>query len=518
MDDGDAIRRQNRIDAEKLDQEGRYALSPLVRLLNYQDCIKLIGWEGVADYNLPHAEGIVLALCDGRRTLRDIAEAVIPFVREPHDGDVLMESLRNVQNTVCWFLKDKEEQQGRGPSLQENGVPSHAVLVPGSLLSSFRGYRGPAYDPRLFVPKYAKPSQCDRSIRDTVPAKLTWHFTDACSTDCRYCYLGRRKMPSSEHLPFHRVVELLDECKRIGVCEITPAGGDILLYPHLFDLLDALDDTDFLPVRLVTKAYCSRETARRLAAHPKVLELQFSIDSAVAAVADYLTRCPGFCHRTLESIRNATEAGLRVAVKSVITPYNILTIPDLYREVRRRGVKPVRLAMYVRSGYHHTDDLFNHEETADWLLEEIETLKKEFPDDQVSLQNGVPVRERAPQETVEKSWAVRSVCSAGRKGINICADGKVIPCEQMPEIGEMWCGDLKTQSIQEVWDGRELAERTFDPPRERFRDCPCYTCGDFEECVIRKGYCIRDTYQYQGALYTTPLTCPKYEGEFVRTL
>jgi len=42
----------------------------------------------------------------------------------------------------------------------------------------------------------------------------------------------------------------------------------------------------------------------------------------------------------------------------------------------------------------------------------------------------------------------------------ICADGKVLPCEQMPETEEYFCGDISHQSIQEVWDGNHLRELT----------------------------------------------------------
>jgi radical SAM protein with 4Fe4S-binding SPASM domain len=338
-------------------------------------------------------------------------------------------------------------------------------------------------------------------------------------TDCRYCYLKRRAIPESERLPLRRALEIVEECKEIGVFLVDIGGGDALLYPHLLEFLAALEERSFLPVLISTKAYCSETLAKRLAELGVAsLGLQFSIDSTVPEVADYLTRTPGFCARTLESIDNALKAGLHVATKTVITPYNILTVPRLYRELRHRGVVSVTLASYSRSAYHHTDDLFNHAETYEWLEKELEVLRKEFPDDYFNIQNGRPATEPTRKQVLEEAWPKRNRCVAGRDAIMICADGKVVPCEQMAEVEENFCGDLKVQSVMEVWNSRELIERTTDQPREKFQGTPCHDCEDFVHCVNHMGNCIRDNAQFYGTIYTTPTNCPKFDRAWQRTV
>ena len=100
----------------------------------------------------------------------------------------------------------------------------------------------------------------------------------------------------------------------------------------------------------------------------------------------------------------------------------------------------------------------------------------------------------------------------------VCADGQVIPCEQMPEVEEVFLGDLKKQSLQEIWESRELDERCVHFPRDRFKGTPCHTCDDFVECIHGMGYCMRDTSQFYGAVCTTPANCPKCEHPWVRTV
>jgi radical SAM protein with 4Fe4S-binding SPASM domain len=351
-----------------------------------------------------------------------------------------------------------------------------------------------------------------------VPRGVFWHLTSLCMADCRYCYLKRRRIPPDQLLSRQRMLELVQECRDLGVVHVEPLGGDVLLYPYLFDFLDAVEEGQFMPIQLSTKAYVSRDTARRLAQYTTIYQMQFSVDSTVDEVANYLTRTSGFRGRMLESIRHVREAGIPLHVKAVITPYNILTIPRLSRELYDAGVGSFRLHPYSRSGHHHTEDLFNHRESWSWLVEQMKRLEEKIPG-KIFVYEEDPVATEPPsREILEKEWKDAPHCSGGRSSMMICADGKVIACEQLPETEEFFCGDVKTQSIQEVWNGAALNQQFVFFSREQFEGTPCRECPDFEACIPKRGYCFRDTYLFLGKVHTTPQKCPKYAGEFVRII
>jgi radical SAM protein with 4Fe4S-binding SPASM domain len=515
MDDGTAIPRHE--SADGINEDDVFVLSPHYRLHNERDRVDIIGWKDKGDGSMHHTHGIILALCNGRRTVREVAQAVVPFAPSANAQDALRVALNQVRQVIWRYSRDNDVMMGKRADTGAR-FSSNAPLMPVSFLASLGSYPGPEYDPKSFLPQYAKPSKCDPAIKASAPNALCWHVTDGCQVDCRYCYLNRRKISRDQHLPLTRALEILDECREIGVCGISLGGGDVLLYPHLFPVLEVMRKYRFFPTDLSIKAYCSREVAQRLREADNIGELQVSLDSTVEEVADYLTRTRGFCRKAFESIDNLVRAGMKPAVKVVVTPYNILTVPRLCREMHQRGVAKINVASYSRSGYHHTDDLFNHEESYRWLEAEIKRIEDELGI-RVGLQNGSPYPGPGPtREDRAKSWPQRLNCGAGRKILMICADGKVIPCEQLPEVEGMFCGDVRTQSLQEVWEGRELAEKTTHMPRERFQGQPCYTCEDFESCVLQKGLCIRDACLYQGSIYVTPMKCPKYEGPFLRVI
>lgn len=495
-----------------------YVLNPYFRMRNDHYFTRLYGWEGMGDYHLHPTTAVIVALCNGKRTVGEIAKLVRPFVPDGLGDRAEDAALKNVKSIIEFYIKSAKEQKGEAAN-SHSELPSEAALVPLSLMTQFTRGHAPQYDPLSFLPERAPAVTFDDELRDKAPSRVNWHLTSACATDCKYCYLTRRTIPPAQMMSRAKMVAVVKELSEFGVFEIMPSGGDVLLYPYLLDFLENVRSHRFLPMRLSTKAYLSKTLAKRLAEYSDMIFcLQFSLDSVVEEEADYLTGTPGFYQRAMESIHNALDAGLQVSAKAVITPYNILSIPRLYRTLKSLGLQKVLLALYSRSGYHHTDDLFNHQESYEWLKKEILTLESEYPNDLINLQNAPLGTEALSEEKKEESWAQRARCSAGRSSLMICADGKIIPCEQLPENEEMFVGDLTAQSLEAVWNGKRLAEMTYAPPREKFVGTPCWSCEEFETgCLSKMGYCVRDEYVYYQKYFKTPSRCPKSDSPFVRT-
>jgi radical SAM protein with 4Fe4S-binding SPASM domain len=501
----------------QIKDEDKFIVNPFFRLRNGNGRVLIYGSEGLGFYQSHRTHGIVVALCNGDRTVADIARLTRPFVRAANDEEALNNCKAIVKAIVFHFCKTKEEQQGK--TARPSDFPAASVLTSKTDYDTkFRNIKVPIvqYDAEKFLPKDASDIAGPdvQIMHESAPVSINWHLTSECSTNCKYCYLGRRNV---QPLPKERTLALIEEAANIGVLSVTPNGGDILLYKHLDEVLTSLGNRKFLPVMISTKSFLSKEKAKMLAAASGFIwELQFSIDSTVPEVTEYLVGVKDYTTRIFSSIENALEAGLRVTAKAVITPYNILTIPRLYRELKQRGVLHVRLATYGRSGFHHTDDLFNHKESFDWLERQINKLRNEFPEDKIEIQNGQPNSSPQPVEARQESWGHRSSCTAGRSALMICADGKTIPCEQMPETETYFCGDVAIQSIQEVWNGERLRALTYGVPIDLFKEKPCYDCEENEVCLHTKGNCIRDLAIHYGSIYQPPSNCPKARLQFVR--
>ena len=494
-----------------------YVMNPYFRIRNELDHVIVFGCQDLGHWRFHRSFGVVLALCNGQRTVADIARLTRPLVHLNNDEKALDLATQNVKKILYQTSRTKEEIKGLPPSQDKSLPASTVILLKSEFDKKFRGVCVPhvEYDARSFLPKDVTqvgnpPFQVAHC---PVPASLTWHLTSDCATNCKYCYLKRR---SVKPMPLKRALELLDEAADIGVFNIDCAGGDVLCYPYLFDILERIQQHKFLPFLLSTKALITEDVAKKLSRYRETIwRLQYSIDTDDEMIANYLVGVPNFPDRAFLSIKNALDAGLPVAAKAVITPYNVLTIPRLYRKLKTLGVQHINLATYSRSGYYHTDNLFCNNESYLWLHEEIEKLKQEF-DDVFMLQNGAPTFESTSSESRKEAWKERIFCPAGHSSMMICADGKVIPCEQMPETDEYFCGDVSHQSIMEVWNGDRLKDMTYGVSREKFKGTECYDCDEREECHYIKGYCIRDLALFTENIFQPPLNCHKCSLPFVR--
>ena len=346
----------------KIRDDDVYVVNPYFRLRNEVDHVFVFGCQELGFSRFHRSFGVVLALCNGERTVADIARLTRSLVRLDDDNKALEVARQNVKRILFRASRTKEEMERLPPS-KDIFPASTIVLLKSEFDEKFRdiSVANVEYDARSFLPKditqvSAPPYKVAHGL---FPAALTWHLTPECATNCKYCYLKRRKVIP---MPLKRTLELLDEAADIGVCNVDCAGGDVLCYPHLFDVLERMQQHKFLPFLLSTKALITEDVAKKLALHREIIwQLQYSIDTDDEMIARYLVEVTDFPNRAFSSIKNALNVGLPVSAKAVITPYNILTIPRLCRRLKAMGVQKINLATYSRSGYYHTDDLF-------WLI------------------------------------------------------------------------------------------------------------------------------------------------------
>jgi len=482
-----------------------YAIHPNARLRNDGKYV-IAAFPGEAAVPLIRMDPVtsaVITLFDGRRTCGEVADLASTMADDKSEtpGEDAKILLQNVLKIHC------DPQGGALDPLLVQLDKVEADLRP----------RIPVYRTTDFLVKMENFRPSDPQL--AFPISLLWLLTNDCQTNCQYCYMDKPPVAREDLLPFERVKEIAKEAHEGGVLGIYVSGGDVMCYPHIFEFCELMSEYKFEPTVLATKAYVSLEAAQRLREYDYVQGIQFSIDSTVPEIADFLTQSPGFCERTMKSIQNVKDAGFeQIEIKCVITPYNLPTLPKMYRDFKAMGMSTVRFATYCKSGYHHQDKLFNHPDDFKWLDEQLDKLRDEFPGEEIYYQNGGPQPEGKSREETNETWKNRSACTAGRSSFTICASGKVVACEQMPEREGDYIGDLRTQSIMEVWKSRELDEYLLHPPRERFKGTPCFDCEEFEECQYAYGQCVRDCIIHNGTRWSPTPICPRAPEEYKRTM
>lgn len=257
---------------------------------------------------------------------------------------------------------------------------------------------------------------------------LQWHLTERCNLRCAHCYQSGRSTTEPAMPAVHDVldqfVRLLDSLSiRIG--RVTLTGGEPLIRPDFFDILDAVARRrDRLEVAILTNGTrLDRHTARRLArAAPAYV--QVSVEGAEATHA--AIRGPG-------SFRAAVEGLEHLAAEKVWTVVSFTAHRGNYREFP----EVARLARHVRARRVWSDRLVPEGQGAalrDLCLgppevrELFALMRASRP--RFSLRRTEVAMHRALQFLEDGGRPYR--CNAGRRLLALLPDGTLLPCRRLP--------------------------------------------------------------------------------------
>jgi MoaA/NifB/PqqE/SkfB family radical SAM enzyme len=182
------------------------------------------------------------------------------------------------------------------------------------------------------------------------PIRAQLELTYACNFHCVHCYsdpLNRPELLANE-LSTGAWLRLLEELQALGVLWICYTGGEPLLRPDFFELLQAAADRGFLVTLFSNGSTLGASTVERLVAL-RPFSIEISLHAATAATGAALTRAPGGLERSLAGLRLAVEAGLPVKVKTHGMTVNRSELDATRSLVERLGLRfSLNTALYPR--------------------------------------------------------------------------------------------------------------------------------------------------------------------------
>ena len=302
------------------------------------------------------------------------------------------------------------------------------------------------------------------------PFAFQWHITDACNLRCTHCYRDERRQ---HEMPFEeaklRVADqILHAAPRMGVRPfLALSGGEPLLYPRLFSLLDYLRDKAGAGFVLLETngTLLEPETVARLAGYyPLLSDIQVSLDGGSAQIHDAIRGLGSFA-LSLEGLRRVIETTpLRTTISFTFHRGNVADIPRLLDLGEKLGVTGLYLSRLVPIGRGKSiADLVMtpqevrkvlallHETNKRWATEQAQGLSRPTIAEDKTLFHLVD-----PQEAIIRyqgeNGRLGNACAIGVATLTILADGIVVPCRRLP----IPIGNLRQQSLLEIWYGSDL--------------------------------------------------------------
>ncbi len=337
------------------------------------------------------------------------------------------------------------------------------------------------------------------TYRSQFPITIQWIATYKCGFDCIYCGVNHKKINDDEEkVDATYVKKAFCEALEKGTQVFDIHGGDPLFQyekRELFDIISLLCKKK-CDVKLSTKSVITKEFALELK-EIGLSYLQLSIDTKDANIEQklYGKMVVNQYKRMLFSVKNLEEAHLSSMINIVVTKFNYKKIPELVTALlNTTNVKRISLAWYKKT-INNDIDFQTTKVQKIWLIKKMEDIREQYKE-KIFFDSNVDVKVPAKE---------RIVCANGRYKLMIFPNGRCGVCDFIDRDKRFIAGNIKTQTIQEIWDSQEFIDITYQN-KTLFKNTKCITCNCFEYCMQR-GICYAEMLLKNNGSYGPDYKC-----------
>lgn len=378
-----------------------------------------------------------------------------------------------------------------------------------SVLSRWRCYLGEGRPRPIETDWFDSPPSASiaefRRSRESAPAAISWVVTLTCNRRCPYCYYkvlpwngGTDQGPADATLTWCDVARMIDEMGAIGTSALYLTGGEPLLRP---DLPRVIERAAFRGIRvfLNTKFAIDRDLAQALLSGG-MCEVSYSLDAADAKVADALAGQKGYLKEAIAAISVLLEVGMPMRVNAVATSPSAARLRDLARLCLSLGVPELTISPYMEPSFARSA----HSK----LTRQGPPLSEIVAGLQDELGYGIKLTMGSAEAAASKErldCSNRLLCEVGIRALDVLPDGRVTRCRYAPNDEGLIVGDLRSQSLMDIWNGTPLLDLTY-PKARQFGDTACSSCGALERCNTR-GRCVLGAKLSHGRHHAPDVAC-----------
>lgn len=378
-------------------------------------------------------------------------------------------------------------------------INNHTSVFPPHLLlktSEFNNSNLPNYSPEDFI--YSPPIDLQSQRLNIGPLGLVWMVSDHCVTDCVYCYA--QKNHAKNFIGVDTIEKMLQESKELNILDISLTGGEFFLNPHWEEILNLLCKYGFQPQAISTKMPLSRRMIDAIGRLNGTI-IQLSLDSINReALCDSLNVGSDYLDKVKNTIYLLEEKGIAVQIGTVITrrTSKIADLQDIYDFIsKRKNVIRWTIRIGFPSLYSHAD--YSEWKASDKSIEEIENWYetiKGYSTLQIEYSNENKKQAFTVDTGSQDFPGAR--CSANYTHCVILPDGNVTICEQLYWHPQFLIGNLKNNTLKEIWQSAKAKELACIPQNKINTTSPCHKCDIYDRCLKFPNKCYTDVLKAYG--------------------
>lgn len=275
------------------------------------------------------------------------------------------------------------------------------------------------------------------------PLFVAWQINSECNLCCLHCCEeAGHSMP--DEMDKKEVFNFLQQIVDLNIPYVAFSGGEPLLHPHFFEMCEFLRRNK-VSLKVETNGeFINEDTAGKLA-RLKFRSVQISLDGATAETHEKL-RLKGDWEKAVAACRYLIKKGVNTEIVFVPTKFNIHETGALIDFAYSLGVYGVYTGKMMRIGRAAKNwDMLC---PSDKEYENFFTVLKEKTD----FYKGKMKVYYYPYDVVEE---LKYRLERPSASVLVIPNGKVKLIGPLPFI----CGDLKKQSLAQVWEAYKKAWR-----------------------------------------------------------
>lgn len=319
----------------------------------------------------------------------------------------------------------------------------------------------------------------EEAVRQRRLLSMEIEFSRQCNFRCPYCYVDDIPPVSNEMTP-DQIRNVLVQAKNLGARKIIVLGGEPMIYPRIFEMLDFIGEQGMELELFTNGTRMDRDAARFL--FERSVKVVLKMNTRDSGLQDILSGFKG-AHTIIRSaLDNLGEAGYpaagkALAISSIICRHNAGELVDMWRWMRDRNIEPYFEMLTPQGRADRNEHLQIDSEQAHAIFERIADVDR--------TEYG---RHWDPQPPLVGNRCLRHQFSVL---VNACGD--VLPCVGVT----IPVGNVRERKLKEIIEDSEVMQdlRHY----RRIVTGPCARCDKAETCYGCRGAAYQLTGNYKAS-------------------
>ena len=286
--------------------------------------------------------------------------------------------------------------------------------------------------------KRLKPSQNYRLYPAMYKNSAQWSITGRCNYNCRHCFMSAPDY-RGEDLTFDQIVHILDGLAECGIRCVSLTGGEALIHPRLYDILDEIAGRNVILETIYTNgALVDGRLLDELEARGMRPAFHLSYDGV--GWHDWLRGVDGAEEAVIRAFRLLRARGFRISVSMCLHRHNIDGLKRSIDLLAAEGVSHVKMNVASPTGRWKNET--EHFVSSDEAFQAIVDYLPQYVADGMPVSTqfcgfidfnkerrviSIPSQKYSGTEGAERGF----VCGAVKTGMYISPTGRILPCMTM---------------------------------------------------------------------------------------